>query len=178
MKSTTEAINNIKMIKLYAWQENFLQRIYRRRSRDVKSLRMAGFAVATLIFMIYFFPSLLPVTTFATYIALGNYLEYNVAVAALVLFGLMRGPLIQAPIFFGDLIQLLVSMKRIQDFMLSDEVQSQIKESGPEEPGMAKGDVCLCVNGCFSWGFTSNKPKKGAEKDAKSKSKKVAEDTK
>lgn len=37
---------------------------------------MGGFATATLIFMIYFFPSLLPVTTFATYIGLGNYLEY------------------------------------------------------------------------------------------------------
>lgn len=76
MKVSTEAINNIKMIKLYSWQENFLERIYRRRSRDVEALRMGGFAVATLIFMIYFFPSLLPVTTFATYIGLGNYLEY------------------------------------------------------------------------------------------------------
>lgn len=76
MKVTTEAINNIKMIKLYSWQENFLERIYRRRARDVQALRMGGFATATLIFMIYFFPSLLPVTTFATYIGLGNYLEY------------------------------------------------------------------------------------------------------
>jgi len=104
MKVSTEAINNIKMIKLYSWQENFLQRIYRRRDRDVASLRKAGFAVALLIFFIYLFPSLLPVTTFATYIKLGNVLKYEVAVAALVLFNLMRGPLIQAPIFFGDLI--------------------------------------------------------------------------
>ena len=113
MKVSTESINNIKMIKLYSWQDNFLERIYRRRARDVASLRKAGFAVAMLIFCIYLFPSMLPAATFATYIGLGSYLKYEVAVAALVLFGLMRGPLIQAPIFFGDLINLLVSMKRI-----------------------------------------------------------------
>ena len=122
MKVSTEAINNIKMIKLYSWQDNFLERIYRRRVNDVKSLRKGGFATAWLIFLTYLFPSLLPVTTFATYIGMGNYLEYSVAVAALVLFNLMRGPLIQAPIFFGDLIQLTVSMKRIQKFIESDEV--------------------------------------------------------
>lgn len=104
MKVSTEAINNIKMIKLYSWQENFLQRIYRRRDTDVKNLRRGGFAVAMLIFLIYLFPSLLPATTFAVYIKLGNYLKYEVANAALVLFNLLRGPLIQAPIFFGDLI--------------------------------------------------------------------------
>ena len=122
MKVSTEAINNIKMIKLYSWQENFLQRIYRRRDTDVKNLRRGGFAVAMLIFLIYLFPSLLPATTFAVYISLGNYLKYEVANAALVLFNLLKGPLIQAPIFFGDLIQLLVSMKRIDKFLNSDEV--------------------------------------------------------
>ena len=81
-----------------------------------------------LIFFVYLFPSMLPVATFATYISLGNYLEYQVAVGALVLFSLMRGPLIQAPIFFGDLIQLLVSMKRIGKFLNSDEVQHNIKD--------------------------------------------------
>lgn len=25
---------------------------------------------------------------------------------------------------------------------------------------MAAGDVCLSIKGCFSWGFTSNQPKK------------------
>ena len=68
MKVTTEAINNIKMIKLYSWQENFLQRIYRRRARDVSRLHRAGFAIAMLVFCVYLFPSLLPVTTFATFI--------------------------------------------------------------------------------------------------------------
>ena len=74
MKVTTEAINSIKMIKLYSWQENFLQRIFRRREKDVSALRLGGFATATLISFVYLFPNLLPLTTFAVYISLGNYL--------------------------------------------------------------------------------------------------------
>lgn len=89
---------------------------------------MSGFATSMLIFFVYLFPSMLPAATFATYISFGNYLEYPVAVGALVLFSIMRGPLIQAPIFFGDLIQLLVSMKRIGEFLSSDEVQHNIKD--------------------------------------------------
>ena len=187
MKVTTEAINNVKMIKLNSWQENFLQRIYRRRTRDVKSLRLGGFAVALLIFFIYLFPSMLPVTTFVTYISLGNYLEYPVAVAALVLFGLMRGPLIQAPIFFGDLIQLLVSMKRIDKFLNSDEVQKCIKDEKPLSDAGPDGTV-LAIKGSFSWGFTSNTkkdkkggppPKKGAQaKKEESTAEEDANDTK
>ena len=42
----------------------------------------------------YLFPSMLPPVTFATYIATGHDLSYEIAVASLVLFGLMRGPLI------------------------------------------------------------------------------------
>ena len=122
MKVTTESMTNIKMIKLYSWQENFLERIFRRRDADVKALRMGGFMTANLIFFIYLFPSMLPVATFATYIGLGNYLQYQVAVGALVLFSLMRTPLIQAPFFCADLIQLIVSLKRIDKFMQSDEV--------------------------------------------------------
>ena len=159
MKVTTESISNIKMIKLYSWQENFLERIYRRRERDVSALRKGGFLVGNLIFFVYLFPSLLPVATFATYIGLGNDLKYQVAVGAQVLFQLMRTPLIQAPSFFADLIQLIVSMKRIDKFMNSDEVQKNIKDWKDEGPMMGPSDTCLSVHGSFSWGFTSNQKK-------------------
>ena len=127
---------------------------------------MGGFAVAMLIFFIYLFPSMLPVATFATYIGVGNHLEYPVAVAALVLFGLMRGPLISAPMFFGDLIQLMVSMKRIDKFLNSDEVQTNIKDQQDQDALMGPSETCLSVHGSFSWGFTSNKKKDDKKSDS------------
>ena len=71
----------------------------------------------------------------------------------------MRTPLIQAPSFFADLIQLIVSMKRVDKFMNSDEVQKNIKDWKDEGPMMGRSDTCLSVHGSFSWGFTSNQKK-------------------
>ena len=45
---------------------------------------------------------MLPVATFAMYIGRGNYLEYGVAVAGLVLFNLIKVPLVTAPLFISD----------------------------------------------------------------------------
>lgn len=81
-----------------------------------------------MLFLVYLFPMLLPVATFASYISTGAELKYEIAVAALVLFNLMRLTLIQAPEFFAECIELTVSMKRIEKFIRSDEVQSCIKD--------------------------------------------------
>ena len=35
MAVTTESMNNAKMLKLYSWQDNFMQRTFRRRKEEV-----------------------------------------------------------------------------------------------------------------------------------------------
>ena len=123
MAVTTESINNAKMLKLYSWQDDFLGRIYRRRGREITMLKKRGIIVAIIIGSVYFFPSLLAPVTFSTFIGIGNTLDFNTAVAALVLFNLMRDPMISIPMFFSDLVECIVSMKRIQKFIDLHEVQ-------------------------------------------------------
>ena len=123
MTVTTESINNIKMLKLNDWEGNFLARIFRRRSKEIVSLRNRGFAFALLVSSVNLFPNLMAPATFSTYIGLGHTLNFSLAVASLVLFNLMKSPL-----FFGDVIDLLVSMKRIDKFISLNEVQRGIIE--------------------------------------------------
>ena len=113
MAVTTESINNIKMLKLYSWQDDFLGRIFRRRGKEIKLLKKRGIIVAIIIGSVYFFPSLLAPVTFSTYIGIGNTLDFNTAVSALVLFNLMKDPMISIPMFFSDLVECIVSLKRI-----------------------------------------------------------------
>jgi len=117
MKTTTESVNNIKMLKLYSWQDNFLEKIMRRRGREIQSLKKSGIAGSVVIALIYFFPSVLPATTFATYIGLGNTISYGTAVASLVLFNLILEPIISLPFFITSLISLMVSMRRCEEFI-------------------------------------------------------------
>lgn len=60
--------------------------------------------------------------TFSTYIGTGHVLDFNVAAAALIIFNMMQGPLIQVPFFFSEIINLIVSMKRIEGFLDLEEV--------------------------------------------------------
>ena len=113
MTVTTESINNIKMLKLNDWEGNFITRIFKRRIREITSLKHRGLMFALLVSSVNLFPNLMAPATFSLYIGLGNTLDFSLAVASLVLFNLMKSPLISVPLFFGDLIDLLVSMQRV-----------------------------------------------------------------
>ena len=159
MKGTTESINNIKMLKLYSWQEGFLERIYRRRTKELVTQRKINFGWACFIVGAYLFPNMLPAVTFATYIGTGHTLDFNVAVAALVIFNLMQGPLIQVPFFFSEVINLIVSMKRIEGFLDLDQVQECIVERTSAAKQIATGELSFSIKGNFSWGFSTSKDK-------------------
>ena len=86
MEATTESINNVKMLKMYSWEEYFLDKIKHRRAREIVSLRKSGVAMAFFIAFIFFFPSILPAITFSSFIGMGNSIPYYTAVGSLVLF--------------------------------------------------------------------------------------------
>ena len=176
MSVTTESINNAKMLKLYSWQDDFMKRAFRRRSAEVFQLKKRGVIIAGIVGSIYLFPSLLAPVTFTTYIGLGNTLDYNTAVAALILFQLMKDPMISIPMFFSDVVELVVSMRRIEKFINLYEVQKNIIErvEGNESENSIE------IKGNFSWGFSSkeneggkNSKKNEQENEEKEKKKKA-----
>ena len=113
MEVTTESIINMKTLKLFAWQESFMFRIFAKRAKEMETLRRWGLAIACSIGFVYLIPSLVPAVTFATYIGLDNRLDFSIAVAALVLFQLMRVPLINFPRFIENVCTMFTSLKRI-----------------------------------------------------------------
>ena len=153
MKSTTESISNIKMLKLYAWQDSFQDRIYRRRKRELAALKKINVAWAFLISGAYMFPNLLPCVTFSVHIATGHTLTYGVTVAALIIFSIMQDPLVQFPYFITMLIEVIQSLKRIEKFLDLDEVQKGIIARGKRQDS----DMAISVKGNFSWGFSTKK---------------------
>lgn len=168
MKVTTEALNNPKMLKLYSWQNNFVRRIMRKRQQEVMQIKRQGYAVSWLVACIYFWPNLLPVVVFTTYIFFGNYLTLDVAVASLILFNKMRSPMIELPWFLKSFLEMMVSNRRIQKYLLCDEVQPSIFKRVPEP---TDDGTVLAVSGNFSWGFKEKGKKKDDDKKKKDEKK-------
>jgi ATP-binding cassette, subfamily C (CFTR/MRP), member 1 len=115
MSETNESLNNIKMLKLYSWQELFEQRINAKRATEVSALSRSGIASSFLIGFVYLFPNLMPAVCFTTYIGLDLQpsLDLATATSCLIYFGLIAGPMNWVPMAVSDFIQLVVSMKRV-----------------------------------------------------------------
>jgi len=48
MQKTSEAINNVKTLKLYSWQKKFYELISKRRDNEIRLIRKIGVSIAWL----------------------------------------------------------------------------------------------------------------------------------
>ena len=83
----------------------------------------------------------------------------------ITLFNVMRGPLSFLPWFIGQMIEFNVSMRRIQRFLLCDEVQpGVITQHGDPEYA-----ISIQNPGAFHWGVKDKEMEKAKEADSKQK---------
>ena len=68
----TEFLNGIKVIKFYAWEKYFLNRINVVREKELKQLKAKRYLDAGFVYFWATTPLLMSVLTFTTYVLLGN----------------------------------------------------------------------------------------------------------
>jgi len=173
MNATTEALNNVKMLKQYAWTDVFLEEVNLRRRTEIRNLGKLAVVMSFVLSSLYFFPSVLSSVVFSTYIGFGNYIDLKDAFTVMVFFGLVKGPLQSLPMFVNQMIQLVVSMNRIQEFIDSDEVDRDKIVSLNESTNIPGAPAILIQNHSFSWGIKAEDEEEepGAKKKGKNKGK-------
>jgi ABC-type bacteriocin/lantibiotic exporter with double-glycine peptidase domain len=113
MNLTTEFLQNIKIIKMYAWEKIFLKLIGERRNDELKVLNKLQRLSSISTTFIYFFPSLLQTATFTGAIYYRGSISLGEAFLIMNIFRILQGPITQLPNFVGAALNFLVSMKRI-----------------------------------------------------------------
>eukprot|EP00210_Caulerpa_lentillifera_P002714 g2594.t1 len=148
VKSTTEIVTGIKAIKLYAWEDAYLDKIQKIREQELSKLLKLGF-VKALSRVIYFVtPVLVSGAGFGIYILQGHHLTADVAFPALAYFQLLRFPVVVLPQQIMSLIYGKVAINRIQSFMDSEEVKEEEVSKDQKYPE----DTVLALNhATFSW---------------------------
>ena len=90
VSATTEALNNIKMLKLYSWTYEFEKTINQKREAELgiywKRLNVAMVSVTSL----YFFPQILSAVVFSVYIGSGNKLDLPTAYTVMTIFNNLK----------------------------------------------------------------------------------------
>ena len=147
VKLTTEILQGVRAIKAYNWEQPFIDKLTELRDKEMKSLTASANTRAILISVLSTAPSLVAVVTLALYAFLGNALTPTKVFTALALFNQLRFPLIFFPMLLNTLAEGKVSLNRLTDFLLSDEIEEYVQRNEFSKDN----DVINIHQGNFSW---------------------------
>ncbi|KAH9000229.1 P-loop containing nucleoside triphosphate hydrolase protein [Lactarius akahatsu] len=149
----SELLANIRSIKLYAWEHAFLRRIlFVRNEQELKMLKKIGIYSAMNTTLWGGIPLLVAFSSFATAAATSSKpLTSDVIFPAISLFMLLQFPLAMAAMLINQVIEGVVSAKRLKTYLSGGELQPDAREV-TLNPDLCAGDVVLDIkDGEFTW---------------------------
>ncbi|XP_077085852.1 ATP-binding cassette sub-family C member 3 isoform X2 [Siphateles boraxobius] len=149
IKLMNEILNGIKVLKLYAWENSFSEKILQIRQKELNVLKKTAYLSALSTMAWTSAPFLVALTTFAVYVTVdeANILDAERAFVSLSLFNILRFPLNMLPQVISSIVQASVSLKRIQDFLSHDELDPE----NVDRRNNASEYAVTVVNGKFAW---------------------------
>ncbi|XP_061912298.1 ATP-binding cassette sub-family C member 3 isoform X1 [Entelurus aequoreus] len=149
IKLMNEILNGIKVLKLYAWENSFKEKVLAIRQKELNVLRKTAYLGALSTMAWTSAPFLVALTTFAVYVKVdeNNILDAEKAFVSLSLFNILRFPLNMLPQVISSLVQTSVSLKRIQHFLSHDELDP----NSVDRKITATEFSVTVVNGKFTW---------------------------
>uniref|UniRef100_A0A8C6UQM7 Multidrug resistance-associated protein 1 n=1 Tax=Neogobius melanostomus TaxID=47308 RepID=A0A8C6UQM7_9GOBI len=125
IKLMNEMLNGIKVLKLYAWELAFQDKVSEIRQSELRVLKKAAYLGAMSTFTWICAPFLVALSTFAVYVLVDerNILDAQKAFVSLALFNILRFPLNMLPMVISSLVQASVSLKRLRTFLSHEELQ-------------------------------------------------------
>ncbi|KFP52290.1 Canalicular multispecific organic anion transporter 2, partial [Cathartes aura] len=150
IKLMNEILGGIKVLKLYAWEPSFSEKVLEIRKNELRVLKKSAYLNSLSTFAWISAPFLVALTTFAVYVSVDekNILDAEKAFVSLSLFNILKFPLNMLPQVISNVAQTSVSLKRIQQFLSHDELDPNCVETKVITPGNA----ISVTNATFSWG--------------------------
>ncbi|CAE1165293.1 Probable multidrug resistance-associated protein lethal(2)03659,GDP-mannose 4,6-dehydratase sdnI,Bile pigment transporter 1,ATP-binding cassette transporter abc2,GDP-mannose 4,6 dehydratase,GDP-mannose 4,6 dehydratase 1,Multidrug resistance-associated protein 5,ABC transporter C family member 13,GDP-mannose 4,6 dehydratase 2,Multiple drug resistance-associated protein-like transporter 1,Canalicular multispecific organic anion transporter 2,GDP-mannose 4,6-dehydratase,Cystic fibrosis transmembrane conductan len=142
-----EVLNGIKVLKLYAWEGSFEDKIKNIRQKEMILLKKSSLFLSGLWFIWTMSPFVVMLASFATYVlTTGKVLDAQTAFVAQSLFNMMRVPMNLLPEMFINLAECYVSLKRLKTYFNAEEIDPNNVLHGTFE-----GNPVVIENGTFSW---------------------------
>lgn len=148
----SEILQNIKSIKLYAWEEPMLSKLkVLRDDNELKNLNTIGILSAGINFAWTCVPFFVSCSTFAMFAIVSDIpLSPEIVFPALSLFDLLSDPIFAIPALITALIECNVSLTRIVSFLTADEIDPNTVAKLPTVKNI--GDLSANItNGTFLW---------------------------
>ena len=151
VKWTNEVIQAIRAVKQYCFEIKFVQKIQSIRELELARLKVVQLIRAFNSWVSGTSPVIVCVCSLSVYVLLGNPITAEVIFPAVSLFNLLRFPLSVFPSMVSSTAEVWVSIKRIQNFLISEEmVPLKLLE---EIPGTLNqhAPAAVYLRGDFAW---------------------------
>ncbi|XP_060758138.1 multidrug resistance-associated protein 1 isoform X2 [Neoarius graeffei] len=150
IKLMNEVLNGIKVLKLYAWELAFRDKVSQIRESELRVLKKAAYLAAVSTFTWVCAPFLVALSTFAVYVLVdeNNVLDAQKAFVSLALFNILRFPLNMLPMVISSIVQASVSLKRLRVFLSHEELE---EDSVDRRAVTGSPESIRIVDGTFSW---------------------------
>eukprot|EP00118_Oscarella_pearsei_P023586 m.283915 g.283915 ORF g.283915 m.283915 type:complete len:304 (+) comp40673_c0_seq54:1844-2755(+) len=154
----SEVLTGIRLVKFYAWEKYFKEKIRLLRSLELKSLKGRKYLDALCVYFWATTPVLMSILTFLMYMyAYKIQLTAAKVFTCVALFNMLISPLNAFPWVINGLVEAWVSVKRVQEFMWLNDLNPDLYYCD-ELPGMhllgalSPGEPLIQLfTGHFSW---------------------------
>ncbi|EMR09579.1 hypothetical protein PNEG_02165 [Pneumocystis murina B123] len=159
---TNETLQSIKIIKFYAWENFFLDKILNLRKNEEKVIKLL-IAIRSLVDSLFMtLPFFCIILAFITYYLIKKNLDPAIIFSSLTLLNHLRISFMLLPFAMGVTSNMLASLKRIQtmlsnedDFENSDSVKEFRNTLAYQKPENSQEEECndaiIIKNGYFTW---------------------------
>ena len=170
LKVTTETLFNLKVLKLYSWENFFLNQIYEKREEELKEANKI-FQIQNLNrTLLWFSPVATAVVSIGSYVYFSKEVKVEDIFTCLGILSSIQEPIRMIAMIYANLLDSLISMRRIEKFMDQDDIieENLIKN---DQESINNGFDIVIKNCDFSWGM-GKKAEKKIEKKKNNKMKK------
>ncbi|KAL3689443.1 hypothetical protein R1sor_015752 [Riccia sorocarpa] len=148
IRATSEALRNMKILKVQAWELRFLEEIGKLRQEEMRWLRSTQLQRAYKSFIFWMTPIFVAVATFSTCVFLNIPLNASSVFTALATLRIVQEPIRALPDIIAAVIQAGVAMGRITIFLQEDELQADAVDRSP----VKRGDTAISMHkAVLSW---------------------------
>ncbi|KAF9305068.1 Canalicular multispecific organic anion transporter 2, partial [Podila horticola] len=155
----TEILSNIKIVKLYGWEDAFRKKVEAIRTKELGALKSLA-TIRSILTIVYTSVTLvMALATFSIFAVMGGpgmtrgKITAEVIFVSITLFGILSKPLGMITHLFSQTIGIMVACRRIQGFLLMEEIDSSVVQrySRQVPSGNSPTVTVEIQNGTFAW---------------------------
>ena len=129
MRITTHSLHIIKVLKLFGWEDEFKEKIKEKRNDELINIKYLFNLIAVRNFVNSNLSLLTSLASIGGYTLIYGPMDVSTLFTSTQLINEVAGPTINIPQYIADLKSLMISLNRIQDFLIVKDIKPKDREN-------------------------------------------------